>query len=209
VTLAFWTDQSYIAAMTTGRPMQFDPDEAVERAMHVFWSQGFEFTSLQELLAAMKLSKSSLYQTFGSKEQLFERCVGHYLDQLAGELLEQLDAAVSGRKFLEDLFYALPPKVDSADARKGCLLWNTANEFGERDAAVKGTVSAGIDRLQRIFVKAVERAQREGDIASSKDPRALATYLMASMSGLKTLLKSGVDRRRLREVVATVLQALD
>jgi TetR/AcrR family transcriptional repressor of nem operon len=70
-------------------------------------------------------------------------------------------------------------------------------------------VSAGIDRLQRIFVKAIERAQREGDIASSKDPRALATYLMASMSGLKTLLKSGVDRRRLREVVATVLQALD
>lgn len=189
--------------------MQFNPEDALERAMHVFWSRGYEFTSLQDLLTAMKLSKSSLYQTFGSKEQLFERCLGHYLDQLATELRQQLDAAPSGRKFLEDLFYALPPKVDSAEARKGCFLWNTANEFGEREAAVKGAVHAGIQRLLGIFVRAIERAQHEGDISRSKDARALGTYLMASMSGLKTLLKGGVERSQLRKVVGTVLQALD
>jgi TetR/AcrR family transcriptional repressor of nem operon len=195
--------------MSIGRPMQFNPEQALDRAMQVFWSQGYEFTSLQDLLAAMNLSKSSLYQTFGSKEALFDRCMTHYLDTLAAQMIERLKNAPSGRAFIEDTFRALPDMVNSAEAKKGCLLWNTANEFGQRDAAVSAAVSTGVDRFLKVFMTAIERAQREGDIPPSKEPRALATFLLANMSGLKTMLKSGLNKQRARQVVATVLDALD
>lgn len=192
-----------------GRPLEFDPDRAVEQAMQVFWSQGYEATSLQDLLRAMELSKSSLYQAFGSKEQLFDHCVNRYLDSVAAQMREQLDQAKSGRQFIEDTFRALAGEAGSTEAKKGCLLWNTATEFGQDNPKIGALVSNGINRLVNVFVSAVKRAQQEGDISTTKNPRALASYLLSSMSGLRTMLKGGLDKRRAREIVQLTLKSLD
>ena len=81
---------------TVGRPLEFDPNAALEAAMHQFWSKGYEHTSLQDLVTAMNLSKSSLYQAFGSKQQLLQRCLGRYADQFAAQLRQGLADAPSG-----------------------------------------------------------------------------------------------------------------
>lgn len=195
--------------MNMGRPLEFDPDKAVDQAMQVFWSQGFDATSLQDLLRATRLSKSSLYQAFGSKQILFDRCVDLYLDNLAEQMRVQLARANSGRRFIEDAFRALPEKAGSPEAARGCLLWNTALEFGQRDAKVARRVASGIDRFAKVFTAAVKLAQQQGEISSEKDASVLGRYLLSSMSGLRAMLKGGADVRQAESIVQTILQSLD
>lgn len=177
--------------------------------MATFWAQGYEATSLQDLLTAMRLSKSSLYQRFGDKARLFDHCLRHYCDTQANTMLEQLRAAGSGRAFIERSFYALADDPECNQARWGCLLMNTASEFGRRDSQVASGIDHGVAAFTRVFQTAVRQAQHEGEINADKNADNLARYLVSNMSGLKTLIKAGTGRDDARAIVAIVLQALD
>lgn len=194
--------------MTThiGRPIEFDPDTALESAMHQFWSKGYEHTSMQDLLAAMNLSKSSLYQAFGSKRQLFRRCMGRYANQFAAQLRHGLAEAPSGLRFIEDFLHSV--LRDVAGTPRGCLVMNTASELGQSEPEIARDVSRSIDRFREVLQAAVERAQREGDISPERDARILASYLVSSMSGLKIQAKAGADTKTLKGIIAVVLSAL-
>ena len=196
-------------AMTAniGRPLEFDPDTALEAAMNVFWSQGYEHTSMQDLLGAMNLSKSSLYQAFGGKQPLFRQCVGRYADQFAGRLREGLAGAPSGRRFIEAFLASV--LEDVAGTPRGCLVMNTASEFAQSEPEIAQDVAQSIERFRAVLRAAVERAQREGDIAPERDARTLASYLVSSMSGLKVQAKAGADAATLKGIIAVVLKALD
>ncbi len=124
-------------------------------------------------------------------------------------MLEQLEQAKTGRGFIEDTFRALAGGAGSPEARKGCLLWNTAVEFGQRDPKIGKLVTNGMNRFVNVLAAAIKRAQEEGNIPRAKDTRVLANYLLSSMSGLRTMLKGGLDERRAKEIVRLILRALD
>ena len=92
-----WTDKSYYCCMSIGRSLQYDPDKALNTAMQLFWRKGYELTSLQDLLRATRLSKSSFYQAFKSKSELFKRSIQSYKSQLTDNLQLQLKQAGSGQ----------------------------------------------------------------------------------------------------------------
>ena len=196
-------------ATTIGRPLEFDPDEALEKAMHLFWVQGYEHTSIQDLLSAMNLSKSSLYQAFGSKQQLFRQCVSRYTDYLAGRLQEGLASAPTGRRFIEAFLYSVLGDLEGDAQRRGCLVMNTASEFAQREADIARDVASSIERFRSVLQAAVERAQREGEIPPERDARQLANFLVCSMSGLKNQAKAGADAETLQGIIAVILKALD
>lgn len=174
--------------------------------MHQFWSKGYEHTSMQDLLTAMNLSKSSLYQAFGSKQRLFQRCLARYSDQFAAQLRQGLADAPSGWRFIEDFLHSV--LKDAGGAPRGCLVMNTASEFGQSEPEVAQDVAQSIGRFRALLQAAVERAQREGDIAPERDARILASYLVSSMSGLKTQAKAGADAETLKGIIAVILRAL-
>ncbi len=174
--------------------------------MHQFWSKGYEHTSMHDLLAAMNLSKSSLYQAFGSKRQLFRQCVGRYADQFAAQLRHGLAEAPSGWRFIEDFLHSV--LRDVAGTPRGCLVMNTASELGQSEPEIAREMSRSIGRFREVLQAAVERAQREGDIAPERDAWTLATYLVGSMSGLKVQAKAGADAQTLKGIIAVVLGAL-
>lgn len=192
-----------------GRPLEFDPDSALEAAMQLFWAQGYEHTSLQNLLNAMNLSKSSLYQAFGSKQQLFRLCISRYTDALTGLLREWLAGAPTGRRFIEAFLNSVLGDLEGDAQRRGCLVMNTAIEFAQTEADIARDVAVSIERFRGVLQAAVERAQREGEIAPERDARQLANYLVSSMSGLKNQAKAGADAETLKGIIATVLRALD
>jgi TetR/AcrR family transcriptional repressor of nem operon len=198
-----------ISSMNIGRPLEFDPEQALDAAMHVFWSGGYEATSLQDLLKAMGLSKSSFYQAFGSKQQLFERCLSRYREKMAAALLEKLNRSPSGRRFIMDVLYSAADEACGEGKPRGCLVMNTANEFAQNDSSVAGWVAQGVDRFKAVFIAAVQRAQKEGDIAADRDPETLALYLVSSMSGLKTMVKAGAGEQAAKDIVHFILSALD
>ena len=146
--------------------------------MQVFWRQGYAATSLQQLLDAMDLSKSSFYQAFGSKQRLFERCIEHFRDDQVHRLRQALEQAGSGRVFLEQCLHTLAEEARGPQKPRGCLIMNTATEFAGREPAVAQQVATSIERLTGVFVAAVQRAQAEGDIPAGHDAPVLARYLV-------------------------------
>ena len=194
--------------MTSGRPIEFDPDIALDQAMHVFWIKGFENTSLQDLIAAMQLSKSSFYQTFKSKENLFQQCIEHYRDQMLTNLQEALKNTNSGMKFIRNTFLKISDEANSRDVKKGCLVMNTASEFGQKDKAIASLVKESIVSFENVFQHAVQRAQTEKDIPANKNAKTLASYLVSNMSGLKSMVKAGKSRKQIKETVDVILNSL-
>ncbi len=195
--------------MNIGRPLEFDPDRALDSAMQLFWRKGYESTSLQDLLGTMKLSKSSFYQAFKSKNQLFQRSIKNYQTLLTTDLNLQRQQAGSGKAFIKELFFDVTSETCGPDARRGCLLMNTANEFAQTDSDIANLVSTSLDQIITIFESAIKQAQQEEEIPQDKNANALATYLVSSMSGLKNMVKAGADKKTIEQIVTIVLSTLD
>ncbi len=194
--------------MSTGRPRNFDPERALEQAMACFWRQGYEATSLADLLAATGLSKSSLYQAFGGKQALFERCLARYRELIAEGLEATLAEAPSGLGFLHELFHGVAQETRGRHARRGCLVVNTANEIGPRTPGIAREVARGTRRFEAVFRHAVERAQGEGDIDPDRDAATLARYLITAMAGLRTQLRAGASAGELHAIADVILGSL-
>jgi len=187
--------------------MSFDPDQALEAAMQLFWRAGYEATSMQDLLKAMHLSKSSLYQTFGSKQDLFQRCLERYSRDFSQHLRATLQASANGREFVESLFDFIAAE-GSCDEKKGCILVNTANELGQRDENIAKLVGKGIGKLTEILELAVISGQQQGVIDRNKDAKALADFLVVNICGMRTMVKGGADEKTLLNVAKTTLSVL-
>ncbi|MCF7816958.1 MAG: TetR/AcrR family transcriptional regulator [Kiritimatiellales bacterium] len=195
--------------MTIGRPLEFDPDVALEAATQLFWSKGYESSSLQDLLSTMGISKSSFYQTFKSKHLLFQSCIQNYRKMLIDSLRAQLKEARSGRIFIRTIFDGVANETIGICARRGCLLMNTASEFSQTDPEISELVSISLENLTDIFETAIKQAQEQGEIPPSKDPRSLATYLVSSMSGLKNMVKAGADRETIKRIASIIQTPLE
>ena len=194
--------------MPAGRPLQFDPDVVLEAAMQTFWSRGFEATALPDLLAATGLSRSSLYQAFGSKQALFERCLQRYRDELAESMRVRLAAAPSAFAFLRSVLESIADETASDARRRGCLVMNTAREFNCRNRAVSRLIAESTALMAGIFASAIAQAQAEGDIATARDPEALALFLLCNVSGLRTLVQARLPRTQIQATTSQILQAL-
>ncbi len=203
-----WTERSYISVVNAGRPREFDTEQALDAAMHLFWRQGYEATSMQDLLDNMQLSKSSLYQTFGSKHDLFQQCLDRYRQMMTSGLQQALDNAPSGKQFIEDFFTDWVVDTCNADMRIGCLIMNSATELAPHDEEVGKLIKQGTDRFAKVFQQAIERAQREGDIANDKDPVTLSYFLVSNLSGLNAMAKAGANRKVLKGIAQEIIQSL-
>jgi TetR/AcrR family transcriptional regulator, transcriptional repressor for nem operon len=194
--------------MTRGRPIAFSPDEAAGAAMRVFWARGYDAASTRDLLEAMHISRSSLYQAFGNKEQLFLEALRRYREALIDRLGRRLEGAPSAMAFLEGLFGETAEEAGSERAALGCLIFNSACELGQRGDPASYQVRQSLAAITGIFHQAVCQGQAEGEIAPERDAAALASYLTMGMAGLRTLLKSGADADQARQAVDLLLATL-
>lgn len=194
--------------MTHGRPLEFNPDEALERAMDLFWSKGYEATSLSNLLAAMEISKSSFYQAYGSKHELFEQCLARFRERQVARMRAALAGADSGKGFIRSMLASIVADAAGLQTPKGCLIMNTATEFAGRDAAVARLVGHATSDFTDVFAAAIRRAQGAGEISAEKDAETLARFVVSTISGLKTMVKAGFSPQAVEQVAAVALTAL-
>ena len=125
------------------------------------------------------------------------------------EIRTQLKNADSGKTFINNLLNNVANETSGPDARRGCLLMNTASEFAQTDQEIAELVSSSIDSITNIFELAIQQAQRQEEISSDKNARTLATYLVSNMSGLKNMVKAGADRETIKRIASIVMTALD
>lgn len=191
------------------RPLEFNPDEVLGQALELFWEKGYDATSLSDLLAAMQLSKSSFYQSFGNKHQLYEQCLQHYRYSKSSSMLSELENASSALSFIKKLFNSIAKDVSDDKGRWGCMIMNSASAKAPFDDKIGSIVHDGAKQFEDIFYKAVKKAQAEGDIPGDKNPEILARFLVSSRSGLLAMAKAGASREELLEVSTVTLSVLE
>jgi TetR/AcrR family transcriptional repressor of nem operon len=190
-----------------GRPRTFDIDVAVDRAMELFWRQGFEATSTEDLVEGLGITRGSLYKAFGSKEQLYAMALRRYCQRHAVGLIENLDRAEQVRPAIRAVLLELV-EADLADPERGCLLVNAATERSAHPDTVQ-QVSHTMALVESALAGALERAQVRGEIAADKKPRELAQFLTTFVQGLRVMGKARADRVFLQNAVGVAMGALD
>jgi TetR/AcrR family transcriptional regulator, transcriptional repressor for nem operon len=192
------------------RPREFDTGEVLDRAMGVFWDKGYEATTLCDLIAAMGLSRSSLYDTFGNKHELFLATIDRYNATVAApHAAAAIAAGGGGRAGIDALFRQRLALFADGDETRGCFLGKCASEAAPHDPGAARRVSTGLRQMEDILFEAVRAGQRRGEIATRHDARTLARYLSGNLNGLNTLARSEADSDALGRVVDVVLAALD
>jgi TetR/AcrR family transcriptional repressor of nem operon len=191
-----------------GRPKQFDEDEALDKAISLFWNQGFGATSVQDLVDHLGINRGSLYDTFGDKRQLFLRAFERYLDQVVDEALKSLDGGGSAVTLIRKYFDALSNAGVAYSARPGCLAVNSTVEFALNDPEIMSRVRTYFQKTEDAFCALVKRAQAEGELSSVQSARAIARYLVNFSVGLTILVKTMPSNETLHDVFEVGLSVL-
>ncbi|WP_285693152.1 TetR/AcrR family transcriptional regulator [Actinomadura sp. NBRC 104412] len=196
-----------------GRPRGFDEGRALDAAMLTFWEKGYEATSTEDLCAATGLGRSSIYNTFRSKHDLFERSLGRYLDAMTGAQVAVLRDA--GRTGAERVRAVLRMIVEEdADCRAaggrspGCLAVNSIVGLAGRDAAVAAMLERDTARRLDALRSAVEAGQRDGSITSKRDAGELSRFVNAAVAGMRVSGQGGAGPAVLESIAEITMDAL-
>jgi len=190
------------------RPREFDPDQALEQAMRVFWARGYEGVSVDDLCAATGLGRSSFYAAFGDKRSLYLSALQRYesasLARLSRALAGPGTVQVRIRRFLDGLIR----DIVRGPGRRGCFIGNCAAELAASDAATARRVRRSLGRIEGLFARALAEAQAAGEIDRSSDVLALARFITSSIQGLRLVGKTGAGRKVLNDIARTALAAV-
>ena len=193
--------------MPSGRVRQFDADEALDRALEVFWARGYEGATLPELTRAMGINRPSLYAAFGNKEQLFHKALGRYQTGPLSFVNEALKKP-SARAAVEAIFSGFVRIQRDRSGSRGCMIVSGALACGEAAEPVRRELA----RLRQATVAALrerfDRAVRESDLPGGTDCASLARYIGTVLNGLAVQAASGATEKELRQVAAMAMRAL-
>src|SRR5260370_30330632 len=189
------------------RPKAFDRDTAVQQAMTVFWEQGYEATSTDDLLRAMGIGRQSMYDTFGDKHRLYLEALQRYQAEYGARLLERLHATSSPLSALREVLLAVANETPGERAR-GCLAVNATMELAHTDPEVASMVRTSELLCQAALERVVREAKRTGELSSAVDERSAGRFLFTTVQGLRVSAKAGLSPAALRDVAEFALRAL-
>lgn len=195
--------------MAGGRQKNFNENEALDAAMHVFWQKGFIGAALSDLTSAMGINKPSLYATFGNKEELFIRATHHYLEHYASPHLKHLSGEGSLEARLKAYLMSVITAQTSSDHPKGCYITNCVAESATSslpDEAQK-LVEEVRDFGEQTFHELLKKEFGKHPKASVKaDPAVLARSLTTLLHGTASMARGGKKASELEPVVDTTLK---
>jgi len=187
------------------RPKAFDVDEALERAMELFWRQGYEATSLPDLVQHMGIGRQSLYDTFGGKRQLFLQALDRYAAVMIGGALGRLERPGASIDDLTAFLEAVVAYQTGKRIRTACLMINSAMELAVSDKEVARRASAHHQRMEGAFRRVLEHATAQEDIHPLLPVETVARHMVATVLGMVVAAKSGAESAVLRDMASGAL----
>jgi AcrR family transcriptional regulator len=189
-----------------GRTRAFDTDEALDRAMTVFWSKGYEGTSLADLTEAMEISRPSLYAAYGNKEELFRKALERYGEGPSSYERVAL-AQPTARAVAEGLLRGAADVQTDPATPAGCLAVLGSTYCADESSPIGKTLIAFRLAGHAAIRERFERARAEGDLPANADPNALTHYIGTVVCGMAVLAASGVTRKELERVIELTMRA--
>jgi len=189
------------------RKKTFDPDKARHKAMNLFWYKGYETCSMDDLLSETGLSRSSFYNTFGNKRDLYVSILD-YFGQLSLIVYQTLHAKKPMIAALNDLFQMIffSPAVK---LEHGCLLVNTILEQQGNDETLVKIASDKLFNVEQELVSFFERSQSSNQLKNTLSPQQLAAYFMTVIKGLRVASREGKSSTELQTSIQTAMLILE
>lgn len=187
--------------MPRGRPREFDADAAIERAMGVFWSAGYNGASLPDLLEATELSRGSLYAAFGDKRGLFLCALDRYIDESLARLDRELDPRKNALAGIRTCLAGYVERVSGVGGKRGCLVVATAMELAGHDSEVERRIRRFFKAMETRLSAALVRARAEGELAEGVEPATVARLIVCLVEGMRVVSKTSADKSLSQAVV--------
>lgn len=188
------------------RKREFDETEALKQAMELFWVQGYEKTSMEELVNCMGVHRKSIYDTFGNKHELFLKVLEYYKTTVSKHLLQAIENENTVRGKLKALFdYTL---INNEEQPKGCLIVNTGVELSPHDKSIAQIVQSNFLETEKAIYQLLEQGQATGEFSSTFDLWATTQFIHNSLIGIRVQLKTTDDKEKLRSIIDMTLSIL-
>ena len=190
-----------------GRPQTFDRAEALTQAMHLFWECGFEGTSFNELIAAMGISPSSFYNSFGSKERLYQEATETYLAVSGEWFLGELNADIDTRSAFHNLLLAATREFTKEGLPSGCMISLAGTHLPPSLNSVRDMMARCRQSAQTAMAARIQRGIARGDVPADTNAETLAAFYSAFSRGMAVLARDGASRELLAAIVEIAMAA--
>ena len=200
---------------TRGRPRSFDREQALHQAMQVFWSKGYEGTTMADLTEAIGVKAPSIYSAFGDKDSLFREAVDLYARTVSAEPLRLLQG---GKGIHEDLYGMLRASVrmysgktaqPGLPAGKGCMVVIAAINCAPENAQHSDAMSQRRHQRRNEIRARLQQAQRDGEIRADADVTALGDFYTSLLNGLALGARDGISASRLNATLRHAMMPLE
>ncbi|MBM7601493.1 TetR/AcrR family transcriptional repressor of nem operon [Virgibacillus halotolerans] len=189
------------------RNKEYDENEVLRKAMELFWKQGYEKTSMQDLVTHMGIHRRSIYDTFGDKHTLFMKALEQYAEIIETKIETQVKSQGSVKQAIRRLFEMVIPKNEQQPI--GCLTVNSAVELSLQDEEAAEKVAESFDRTENLLYELLLHGQKSGEISDQHDMKKLSQFFHNSLVGLRVLTKTTDDKQKLESIIDLTLSVLD
>ncbi|VAW75024.1 hypothetical protein MNBD_GAMMA13-1513 [hydrothermal vent metagenome] len=190
------------------RHKEFNEITALEAAMHAFWSRGYEGTSLHDLESSMGLTRTSIYNAFGNKRQLFNQAVTHYHRTVLASLMEILDKAPTLQEGVRKFLNRIIDLHFREDTPGGCLVVLSVLEREQHDTETVMLLKHIVEQMQKMLQARIKQAQNAGRLPREIEARGVSTSIIATATGIMVMGKAGFTKTALRRVSDTICDLL-
>jgi len=189
------------------RSKEFEVNEVLDKAMKIFWEQGYEKTSMSDLVEHMGIHRRSIYDTFDDKHTLFLQAMDRYKGKISTTLLSEIKASKTAVEALHKIFDVMISEAE--DTPSGCLIVNSAVELGTRDSDVDTRSLESFKDTERMFEQIIQWGQRDGEIASDHDAKEMAEYLHNISVGIRAMGRTSMDKEKLNRIIDVSIKLLE
>jgi len=186
----------------------FEIQDAVDKAMHVFWVKGYVDTSIADILEATGLKRSSLYNAFGGKRDLFVKALRKYDHEHRRATLSKLETIEKPHQVIQTLFEGVVQEALTDSDQKGCLLVNTSLELPTHDKEIQTIVKTGLREFEAFFQRQIELGQARSELPESIAPQETAKALVALIVGIRVLGRGAFDESSLKAIANQALRLI-
>lgn len=187
---------------------KIEREDALDRALTLFWDHGYRGTSMEMLTSTLGVEKPSVYASFGSKQQLYLEALDQYRQLVIDIVQASLNDAPSARAGLDRTIRRMMARGGRSE-RKGCFATNSALELADNDPEVQAVIRETFSQLTTVFRKAVQRGQAEGSVRGDRSAELLAHYLVNGIEGARILERTKASNRVMDEAAVLTLSVLD
>ena len=191
------------------RTKEFDEIQALEKAMHLFWTHGYDGTSLQMLEKAMGLVRTSIYNTYGNKRKLFNTVISHYEETVIAQLMMSVEKESDIRKSMAKMLNGEINLHFNKNNPGGCLIVLSVLEKAQHGDESTKLLESIVKKMEKFLTKKISDAQNEGQISTAVDVKSVSLAIATTVVGIAVMGKAGFSKSALQNIVATTISLLD